>query len=63
MNIYLLAIDYYITAVENNISKTEAQSMALNKLRDLRTDLDYVDATILRECEITCDIINRLANI
>jgi hypothetical protein len=63
MNICLLAIDYYITAVENNISKTEAQSMALNKLRDLRMDLDYVDATILRECEITCDIINRLANI
>ena len=63
MNICLLAIDYYITAIENNISKTEAQSMALNKLRDLRMDLDYVDTTILRECEITCDIINRLANI
>ena len=63
MNICLLTIDYYITAIENGISKFEAQDMALNKLRDLRYNLGYVDATILRECEITCDIINRLVNI
>ena len=63
MNICLLTIDYYITAIENGISKFEAQNMALNKLRDLRCNLDYIDATILRECEITCDIINRLVNI
>ena len=63
MNICLLTIDYYITAIENGISKFEAQDMALNKLRDLRCNLNYVDATILRECEVTCDIINRLTNI